>query len=132
MNERLYAISELAESLGTTPRAIRFYEDKGLVKPQRVGSNRCYCELERRRLGLVLRGKRLGLSLREIARWLTLYDAGPDAVAASPRLREDIERRLAELEQQRIDLETTLAELDALRRAANALAGDARRGEAAD
>ncbi len=132
MEERLYAISELAGSLGTTPRAIRFYEDKGLVRPQRVGSNRCYGERERRRLGLVLRGKRLGLSLREIARWLTLYDAGADAVAASPRLREDVERRVAQLEQQRVDVETTLAELAELRRAANALRDHAQRGEAAD
>ena len=132
MNQQLFAISELADALGTTPRAIRFYEDKGLIKPERVGTNRCYGERERARLDLILRGKRLGFSLREIAQWLQVYDGGADAVAASPRLSAEVERRIARLEQQRSDIETTLAELGALKREAGTRRDRVPRGAAAD
>lgn len=132
MEERLYAISELANAVGTTARAIRFYEDKGLIKPQRVGTNRCYGERERRRLELVLRGKRLGLTLREIAEWLKLYDFGPEVLAGSPRLIGDVERRITDLEQQRADIEQTLAELGELRRAATQRRREVPKGAAAD
>lgn len=108
---KLYTISELAEELKVTPRAIRFYEDKGLLSPQRAGTTRVYTHRDRGRLILILRGKRLGFSLREIREWLELYEADPDQVAQMQALSGKIAARLAELEQQQRDLEETLVEL---------------------
>jgi DNA-binding transcriptional MerR regulator len=69
----VYSIGELAEALGTTLRAIRFYEAKGLLAPKRAGATRVYGRRERARLQLILRGKAVGLSLREIKEYLDLY-----------------------------------------------------------
>ncbi|MEJ1995775.1 MAG: MerR family DNA-binding transcriptional regulator [Limibacillus sp.] len=113
---KLYTISELAEELDATPRAIRFYEDKGLISPQRAGTTRVYTHRDRGRLILILRGKRLGFSLREIREWLTLYDADPDQVTQMKLLRGKIEERLEALEQQQRDLEETLVELREIKR----------------
>jgi DNA-binding transcriptional MerR regulator len=71
--DQVFGISELADALGTTTRAIRFYEEKGLLTPQRVGQNRVYTRRERARLQLILRGKSLGLTLRELQEYLDLY-----------------------------------------------------------
>ncbi len=108
---KLYTISELADELDVTPRAIRFYEDKGLLSPQRAGMTRVYTHRDRGRLILILRGKRLGFSLREIREWLALYEADPDQVTQMQALSEKIADRLRELEQQQVDLEETLIEL---------------------
>lgn len=113
---KLYTISELAEELDATPRAIRFYEDKGLISPQRAGTTRVYTHRDRGRLILILRGKRLGFSLREIREWLTLYDADPDQVTQMKLLRGKIDERLDALEQQQRDLEETLVELREIKR----------------
>jgi len=113
---KLYTISELAEELNATPRAIRFYEDKGLVSPQRAGTTRVYTHRDRGRLILILRGKRLGFSLREIREWLTLYDADPDQVTQTKLLQGKIDERLEALEQQQRDLEETLVELREIKR----------------
>ena len=114
----LYTVSELAEHLGVTPRALRFYETKGLVRPERCGSRRVYTHRERGRLALILRGKRLGFSLREIAEWLDLYDADPDQREQTQVLLERLRARRAALEAQREDLDATLAELNVIERAA--------------
>lgn len=120
----LYTVGELAEDLGVTPRALRFYEAKGLVRPQRAGSRRVYTHRDRGRLALILRGKRLGFSLKEIAEWLDLYDADPDQVQQTQVLLGRVRARRAALEAQRRDLEATLAELRAIeRQAAGHLAG---------
>lgn len=107
----LQTITELATELGITPRAIRFYEKKGLVSPQRVGRTRAYTRRDRGRLILVMRGKRLGFSLREIKDWLDLYDADPSHVTQARNAADRIERRIAALEQQRKDIGATLKEL---------------------
>ena len=73
----LYSVTELAADLGVTARTLRFYEDKGLIEPRRIGNTRVYTHRDRGRLILILRGKRLGFSLREIREWLELYEAGP-------------------------------------------------------
>ncbi len=73
----LYSVSQLARQLGVTARTIRFYEDKHLINPQRAGTTRVYTHRDRARLVLILRGKRLGFSLREIKEFLDLYDADP-------------------------------------------------------
>lgn len=108
---RMYSVTELARELGVTPRTLRFYEDKGLLKPQRVGGTRVYLARDRARLILILRGKRLGFSLREINEYLDLYDADPTHRAQIDRLLLLVQDRIQLLEQQREALEETLGEL---------------------
>ena len=115
----LYTVGELAEDLGVTPRALRFYESKGLVRPQRAGSRRVHTHRARGRLALILRAKRLGFSLKEIGEWLDLYDADPDQVAQTRALLTRVRARRAALEAQRRDLDATLAELKAIERQAS-------------
>ncbi len=109
--QKLYSVTELATELGVTARALRFYEDKGLISPQRAGNTRVYTHRDRGRLLLILRGKRLGFSLREVRDWLDLYDLDPNQVAQMTRLRDKVRARIAALEGQRADLKATLAEL---------------------
>jgi DNA-binding transcriptional MerR regulator len=109
--ERLFTITELARELGVTPRAIRFYESKGLLHPQRAGANRVYDHRDRGRLQLILRGKRLGFSLAQVAQFLDLYDADPDQHQQLLHLLRGARRRIDDLERQRHDLELTIAEL---------------------
>ncbi|MEJ2632158.1 MAG: MerR family DNA-binding transcriptional regulator [Acidihalobacter sp.] len=111
----LYSVTELAEELGITPRAIRFYETKGLIKPRRAGTTRVYTYRDRARMQLILRGKRLGFSLADIKEYLDMYDVDPSRAKQVKLLLEKVDRRIGELEQQREDLETTLAELDEMR-----------------
>ena len=108
---RLYTITELAQEFDVTPRAIRFYEDMGLISPARSGRNRVYAQRDRTRLKLTLRGKRLGLSLQEIKQLVDMYDSPSDT---APQLQAFLgvladHRRL--LERQREDLEVTLDEI---------------------
>ena len=107
----LQTITELAADLGVTPRAIRFYEKKGLLAPQRVGRTRAYTRRDRTRLILILRGKRLGFSLREIKEWIDLYDADPDHIEQFTLLARKLGDRIGALERQRHDIEATLKEL---------------------
>ena len=72
--EKLYSVAELAKELGITTRTLRFYEDRGLITPQRAGTARIYSRRDRGRMIIILRGKRLGFSLREIKEYLNLYD----------------------------------------------------------
>jgi DNA-binding transcriptional MerR regulator len=126
MTRRLYTVNQLAEELGVTPRAIRFYEAKGLIAPARAGTTRVFEKRDRARLMLVLRGKRLGFSLAEIREYLDLYDAGRGQAGQVSLLLQKTRDRIAELEQQRRDLEQTLAELrDIEAQAQAALAGRA-------
>ena len=115
---KLYTVTELAEALGVTPRALRFYEDKGLVTPQRAGTTRVYTHRDRGRLALILRGKRLGFSLREVGEWLDLYDADPNQGEQMRILVAKVHERIVGLERQRDDLEATLKELREIERAA--------------
>jgi DNA-binding transcriptional MerR regulator len=111
MVARMYSVTELAQELGITPRTLRFYEDKGLLKPQRVGGNRVYLSRDRARLILILRGKRLGFTIREISEYLDLYDADPTHRTQIDRLLHLVQDRIRLLEQQREALEETLDEL---------------------
>jgi len=110
-SDRLYTITELSEEAGVTPRAIRFYESKGLLRPQRVGANRVYDKRDRARLLIILRGKRLGFSLALIQKYLDLYDADPAHRGQLAHLLRGARQRIGELEAQRQDLEVTLEEL---------------------
>lgn len=109
--EILYTVTRLADDLGVTPRTIRFYEDKGLIVPRRAGVTRIYTHRDRARMKLILRGKRLGFSLRDIGEFLDLYDADPTQAAQMRRLLRAVRDRLEELEEQRLALEQTLDEL---------------------
>ncbi|MBX5452891.1 MAG: MerR family DNA-binding transcriptional regulator [Acidobacteriia bacterium] len=110
-SEQLYTVTELAAELDVTPRTIRFYEAKGLVKPQRVGARRIFSRRDRARLILILRGKRLGFRLREIKEYLDLYDADPTQTTQTAALLKAVRARIFRLQEQRKALEQTLTEL---------------------
>ncbi|ATE66935.1 MerR family transcriptional regulator [Rhizorhabdus dicambivorans] len=107
----LRSIQDVADELGITSRAIRFYEDKGLLEPQRVGTMRVYSKREVGRLQLILRGKRLGFSLREIKEFLDLYTVDELHLEQTKRLLAQTSERIDALELQRHALEQTLDEL---------------------
>jgi DNA-binding transcriptional MerR regulator len=118
-NRDLFAIADLAREFGISTRAIRFYESKGLLNPERVGSTRVFRRRDRARLILILRGKRLGFSLRDISDYLSLYEADRTQRAQVNLLVEMVEQRTQMLEQQLADLQTTLAELHEIKKLAS-------------
>ena len=107
-----FSISELAREFAITPRAIRFYEDQGLLAPRREGQRRIYTPRDRTRLKLTLRGKRLGLSLSEIRELIDMYEPGRDERPQLERFLAVLETHQASLLQQRADIEAQLAELE--------------------
>jgi DNA-binding transcriptional MerR regulator len=109
-----YSISQLAREFEVTPRTIRFYEDKGLLRPRRAGTTRIYSGRDRVRLRLVLRGKRLGFSLREIAEIIDMYDTEPGEIGQLEYMLQRLQERRSQLQARRRDIELTLAELDQL------------------
>ena len=114
----LMGIQEVAKELGVTMRALRFYEDKGLIAPQRVGTTRIYGRREVARVRLVLRGRRLGFTVREIKEFLDLYDADPEHVEQMRRFTLRVRQRLDEMEHRKAALEETIEELRQLEREA--------------
>jgi DNA-binding transcriptional MerR regulator len=131
-----YTITELAMEFDITPRAIRFYEDQGLLSPRREGAGgriRVYGARERTRLKLTLRGKRLGLSLSEIKCLVDMYESPKDTAAQLKRFLGVLAQHRETLERQREDLELTLAEIAAHEQECRRLlagAGSGRMGEA--
>lgn len=113
MSEPTYTIAELAREFELTPRAIRYYEDQGLIAPARAGVQRVYTRRDRTRLRLTLRGKRLGLSLAAIRELIDMYDTAPDQSSQLVKLLEVLARRRGKLEQQREDIAAVLGEIDA-------------------
>jgi DNA-binding transcriptional MerR regulator len=113
----LFSIADLAKEFDISTRAIRFYEAKGLLAPERLGATRIFRRRDRARLILILRGKRLGFSLRDISDYLSLYDA--DRNEQVNLLVAKVEDRLALLERQRDDLETTISELREIKKLAD-------------
>jgi DNA-binding transcriptional MerR regulator len=118
-NRDLFAIADLAREFGISTRAIRFYETKGLLTPERVGSTRVFRRRDRARLILILRGKRLGFSLRDISDYLSLYDADRTQRAQVSLLVDMVNERMRMLEVQLGDLQTTLGELREIKKLAN-------------
>jgi DNA-binding transcriptional MerR regulator len=108
---QLYSVTQLARELGVTARTIRFYEDKGLISPRRAGNNRVYMLRDRARMILILRGKKLGFTLREIKEYLDLYDADPTQAKQLRLLLKAVHDRLMQLEDQRVALDEALGEL---------------------
>lgn len=117
-NRDLFAIADLAKEFGISTRAIRFYEAKGLLTPERVGATRVFRRRDRARLILILRGKRLGFSLRDISEYLSLYDAHSQTAQVN-MLTEMVDKRLKLLERQLGDLQTTIGELREIRKLAS-------------
>jgi DNA-binding transcriptional MerR regulator len=118
-NRDLFAIADLAREFGISTRAIRFYETKGLLTPERVGSTRVFRRRDRARLILILRGKRLGFSLRDISEYLSLYDADRTQRAQVNLLVDMVDQRMLMLEQQLADLQTSIGELREIKKLAN-------------
>src|SRR6185369_1422923 len=106
-----FSIGELAREFGLTTRAIRFYEDCGLLRPARAGKSRVYSAGDRARLTLTLRGKRLGLKLAEVKELVDMYETQRDTEAQMRRFLDVLARHRAQLESRLAELRTTLDEV---------------------
>tara|TARA_B100001105_G_scaffold20678_1_gene14824 strand:+ start:267 stop:677 length:411 start_codon:yes stop_codon:yes gene_type:complete len=106
-----YSISDLSEEFGVTARALRFYEDEGLIAPERHGLSRIYSRRDRARLAWILRGKRVGFSLSDIREMIDLYDADEEHEAQRRVTVEKCRARIALLERQKQDIDAAIAEL---------------------
>ena len=115
-DDELYGITDLAKEYGVSLRAIRFYEDKGLLAPRRINGGRAYTRRDRVRLGLILRGKAVGMSLAEIEHILSLYgERGEGHAAQLEYLIARIDTATAELDQRRRHIDAMLGELGEVR-----------------
>ena len=110
-NRDLFAIADLSQEFGISTRAIRFYEAKGLLNPERVGGTRVFRRRDRARLILILRGKRLGFSLRDIKEYLDLYVVDTTQSEQLQHLVKKARERITQLEGQLQAVKTTLQEL---------------------
>jgi DNA-binding transcriptional MerR regulator len=106
-----FTISDLAREFGITPRTIRFWEDQGILAPEREGSKRVFTRRDRARLKMALRGKRLGLSLAEIKDLIGMYASTEDETPQLLECLRVMSKRREALEQQREDIEAMLAEI---------------------
>ncbi|MBA3233341.1 MAG: MerR family DNA-binding transcriptional regulator [Propionibacteriales bacterium] len=113
---RSWTITEIAREFGVTLRTIRHYEAVGVISPERHGTARVFHQRDRVRLALVLRGRRLGFSLDEIAKIVNMYDAEPGEAGQLTYLLEQITVRRSELAQRRRDIDESLVELDSVER----------------
>lgn len=127
MKKSTYTITELAKEFDVTTRAIRFYEDHGLLSPRREGQRRVYSNRDRVRLKLTLRGKRLGLSLSHIRELFDIYDSAKGEQEQIHQYLELLAQRRAQLVQQREDIEAVLGEIDAFENQCRRLLEEAER-----
>lgn len=127
MGEPTFTITELSREFAVTPRAIRHYEQQGLIFPVRSGQQRVYSKRDRTRLKLTLRGKRLGLSLIEIKELIDMYETAPDHSSQLVKLLAVLDKRKAALIQQREDIAAVLAEIDSFEQQCRELLADPER-----
>lgn len=106
-----FSISDLCAEFGVTPRALRFYEDEGLIGPERRGTARIYSHADRARLAWILRGKRVGFSLAEIKEMIDLYDVGDGRRVQKQVTLERCRDRIEQLENQKRDIDAHIVEL---------------------
>jgi len=114
MDSRTYTISQLSKEFGITTRTIRYYEDQGLISPGRNGRQRIYSRRDRARLKLILRGKRLGLPLRDIGEIIDMYNAEPGEAGQLRHLIDRIDQDRAMLLRQRAEIDTILREMEVI------------------
>jgi len=107
-----FTISDLSAEFGVTARALRFYEDEGLISPERRGTQRIYSHRDRARLAWILRGKRVGFSLTEIRELIDLYDVGDGRRTQRQRTIDRCKERVDLLHHQKRDIDAALAELN--------------------
>jgi DNA-binding transcriptional MerR regulator len=110
-DDPLYTVTQLGAELGVTVRTLHFYEAQGLITPRRAGNTRVYSQRDRGRMILILRGKKLGFSIREIKEYLELYDMDPTHEQQIKALLKAIKTRINKLTEQQAALTETLAEL---------------------
>lgn len=115
MPDKTYTISELASEFGVTTRTMRFYEEKGLISPRREGQKRLYSSADRVRIKLILRGKRIGMSLDECVEVIDMYDPEHNNSDQLHSLIDKVKFRSALLEQQKEDIDEMLAGLEEVR-----------------
>lgn len=113
--EQAYTISALAQEFGITTRTIRFYESRGLISPQRIGTSRRYSKRDRARLILILRGRNLGFTVDDVSGYLSLYDSDPAQLAQTRHLMDKVTAAIGDLETKRDDIERSLADLNEIR-----------------
>lgn len=111
MNTDTMTIREMCDAFDVTPRTLRFYESKELISPLRQGSHRLFTKRDRARLKLILRGKRFGFSLEDIRQILDLYERDGTNAAQSIQTYELAKKRLAQMEEQRAELDVAINEL---------------------
>lgn len=132
MGNLTYSIGDLAREFGVTTRAVRFYEDQGLLNPRRAGRQRIFSNRDRIRLKLTLRGKRLGFSLSEIRELFDLYDQAKDEKPQISQFLVILSNRRAALEQQREDIDAVLGEIQAFENQCRAILEAERRRQPTD
>ena len=112
MQSKTHTISELAREFGVTTRTIRFYEEKGLIHPTRIGQKRLYSPADRVRIKLILRGKRIGMTLQESVELIDMYDPARNNTQQLHSLMNTVTSRRSALMQQKRDIDEMLAGLD--------------------
>ncbi len=110
-DEQLFRIGQIAKQFGVTLRTLRFYEDKGLINPKRIGTTRLYSHRERTRLKLILLGRKIGFSLRDVKQMMDLYDPEGSNFRQLKVTLEKSERQLERLEKQRASINEAIDEL---------------------
>lgn len=113
--EKTFTISELSKEFAITTRTIRFYESRGLITPERIGTSRRYSKRDRARLILILRGRNLGFTVEDAGDYLALYDSDPGQVAQTKLLLDKVQAAIANLKTKRSDIDKALADLDDIR-----------------
>lgn len=110
-----FTISALAKEYGITTRTIRFYESRGLISPERIGTSRRYSRRDRARLTLILRGRNLGFTVEDVSEYLALYDADPGQLTQTQHLLSKVTAAIDDLEIKRRDIERSLADFNEIR-----------------
>ena len=126
MTGNLFSISDLAREFGVSTRTMRFYEEKGLVRPLREGQKRLYSSADRVRIKLILRGKRIGMTLQECVEFIDMYDPEHNNAEQLQSLVDDVKGRRERLLQQKKDIDDMLAGLDEVQDLCEASLADSR------